>query len=1184
MHIKRRFTKAGQSPYQGVNFVKKDSKITEFDGTVVFEANDILIPESFSQVATDVMAQKYFRRAGVPEESVPVPEEGVPEWAQRRVPAEGTNFRGEVDAREAFDRLGLTWAYWGLKNGYFDDEENALAFADEVRHMMARQMVAPNSPQWFNTGLNWAYGIQGPPQGHWFVDPESAEMKPSTSAYERPQPHACFIQSVADDLVNQGGIMDLWTREARVFKYGSGTGSNFSSIRGDSEELSGGGQSSGLMSFLKIGDRAAGAIKSGGTTRRAAKMVILDADHPDIEEFVDWKVNEEQKVAALVTGAKITRRHLTSIFDLASDQSIGGTDVEKNKSLRKAIRLARADNVVEAVIVRVLDLVEQGLGQLDFAEFDLDWQGEAYQSVSGQNSNNSIRVTAEFLDAVRRDDSWDLTRRTDGNVSRTIRAKDLWSKVALAAWQSADPGVQYDSTINEWHTSPAGGRINGSNPCSEYMFLDDTACNLASLNLASFYDTTTKEFDIEGYEHGIRLWTIVLEISVLMAQFPSEAIARRSYDYRTLGLGYANLGALLMQKGVPYDSPEALAMSGTLTAIMTGCSYATSAEMASEIGPFPRYEENAENMMRVMRNHRRAAIAAPPDDYEQLSVLPMPINEIDADGKLLSSARKWWDTAVELGEAHGFRNAQTTLIAPTGTIGLLMDCDTTGVEPDFALVKFKKLAGGGFFRIINESVPLALNELGYSEQQIQEITQYTIGAHTLEGAPGINIGSLTTIGFESDDIQAVEDALVWAPHISVAFNTLVAREGFISKIGLNEDDSSVFGFDLLSAVGYSFEQITEANDYVNGRMTVEGAPYLEDGHLAVFDCANKCGDYGTRYIDPMAHVRMLAAAQPFLSGAISKTINMPAEATVMEVTEVYDEAASLGVKALALYRDGSKLSQPLSSDKSALLFGADEFEDTEEFTQAIVESAERLVGLGRGQREELPARRPGGYTQKATVGGHTIYLRTGDYPEVGRDGRPRLGEIFIDTAKDGAAFRSLMNCFATAVSVGLQHGVPLETFVDKFTFRAFEPAGIVQGHDRIKNARSIIDYIFRDLGVTYLGMDNLAHVPAIEAEIDETNTEVYSSEQSEAPDNISVLEFPATLPVIDEPKSEIPVPTATASNLVSDTGEPTLMAQQIEAKRYGFEGDACPMCGEFKMVRSGTCLKCVICGETTGCS
>ena len=1184
MHIKRRFTKAGQSPYQGVNFVKKDSKITEFDGTVVFEANDILIPESFSQVATDVMAQKYFRRAGVPEESVPVPEEGVPEWAQRRVPAEGTNFRGEVDAREAFDRLGLTWAYWGLKNGYFDDEENALAFADEVRHMMARQMVAPNSPQWFNTGLNWAYGIQGPPQGHWFVDPESAEMKPSTSAYERPQPHACFIQSVADDLVNQGGIMDLWTREARVFKYGSGTGSNFSSIRGDSEELSGGGQSSGLMSFLKIGDRAAGAIKSGGTTRRAAKMVILDADHPDIEEFVDWKVNEEQKVAALVTGAKITRRHLTSIFDLASDQSIGGTDVQKNKSLRKAIRLARADNVVEAVIVRVLDLVEQGLGQLDFAEFDLDWQGEAYQSVSGQNSNNSIRVTAEFLDAVRRDDSWDLTRRTDGNVSRTIRAKDLWTKVALAAWQSADPGVQYDSTINEWHTSPAGGRINGSNPCSEYMFLDDTACNLASLNLASFYDTTTKEFDIEGYEHGIRLWTIVLEISVLMAQFPSEAIARRSYDYRTLGLGYANLGALLMQKGVPYDSPEALAMSGTLTAIMTGCSYATSAEMASEIGPFPRYEENAENMMRVMRNHRRAAIAAPPDDYEQLSVLPMPINEIDADGKLLSSARKWWDTAVELGEAHGFRNAQTTLIAPTGTIGLLMDCDTTGVEPDFALVKFKKLAGGGFFRIINESVPLALNELGYSEQQIQEITQYTIGAHTLEGAPGINIGSLTTIGFESDDIQAVEDALVWAPHISVAFNTLVAREGFISKIGLNEDDSSVFGFDLLSAVGYSFEQITEANDYVNGRMTVEGAPYLEDGHLAVFDCANKCGDYGTRYIDPMAHVRMLAAAQPFLSGAISKTINMPAEATVMEVTEVYDEAASLGVKALALYRDGSKLSQPLSSDKSALLFGADEFEDTEEFTQAIVESAERLVGLGRGQREELPARRPGGYTQKATVGGHTIYLRTGDYPEVGRDGRPRLGEIFIDTAKDGAAFRSLMNCFATAVSVGLQHGVPLETFVDKFTFRAFEPAGIVQGHDRIKNARSIIDYIFRDLGVTYLGMDNLAHVPAIEAEIDETNTEVYSSEQSEAPDNISVLEFPATLPVIDEPKSEIPVPTATASNLVSDTGEPTLMAQQIEAKRYGFEGDACPMCGEFKMVRSGTCLKCVICGETTGCS
>jgi ribonucleoside-diphosphate reductase alpha chain len=1184
MKINRRFTKSGQSPYEGVSFVKRDSRITEFDGTMVFEAKDISMPESFSQVATDVMAQKYFRRAGVPSETTAIAEEGIPEWAQRREPAAGSTFGGETDARQSFDRLGLTWAYWGLKNNYFDSDEDALAFADEVRHMMARQMVAPNSPQWFNTGLHWAYGIEGPSQGHWFVDPESAEMRPSTSAYERPQPHACFIQSVADDLVNQGGIMDLWTREARVFKYGSGTGSNFSSIRGDSEGLSGGGQSSGLMSFLKIGDRSAGAIKSGGTTRRAAKMVILDADHPDIEEFIEWKVKEEQKVAALVTGSKITRRHLAEIFKLASDDEIGGIDVTENKALRKAIRSARADSVVESVISRVLDFVEQGYIDVDFDEFDLDWQGEAYQTVSGQNSNNSIRVTADFLDAVRRDDSWDLIRRTDGEVSKTIRARDLWSKVALAAWQSADPGVQYDSTINEWHTTPAGGRINGSNPCSEYMFLDDTACNLASLNLASFYDADTKTFDIPAYEHGIRLWTIVLEISVLMAQFPSEAIARRSYDYRTLGLGYANLGALLMQKGVAYDSPEALAFAGTLTAIMTGCSYATSAEMAGELGAFPRYEQNDGAMLRVMRNHRRAAYSSPADDYEELSVLPVAINESDANPQLLEASRKWWDYAVELGEKHGYRNAQTTLIAPTGTIGLLMDCDTTGVEPDFALIKFKKLAGGGFFRIINESVPAALKELGYTEIEVNDIVQYAIGSHSINNSPHINRQSLSELGLSEFDLEKVEEALVWAPHVSVAVNTLVTESELMNALGISSDDSSVPGFDLLSALGFDAGEIVQANDYINGRMTVEGAPHLRDEHLAVFDCANKCGDYGTRYIEAMAHVRMLAAAQPFLSGAISKTINMPTEATVGEVTEVYDEAARLGVKALALYRDGSKLSQPLSSDKSMLLSGGEEFEDTEEFTQAIVESAERLIGLRRGHREDLPSRRPGGYTQKAMVGGHTIYLRTGEYPETGPDGRPRLGEIFIDTAKDGAAFRSLMNCFATAVSVGLQYGVPLETFVDKFTFRAFEPAGLVQGHDRIKNARSIIDYIFRDLGVTYLGMENLAHVPEVEADEQSTaihaELEALSPDLIEEPDNISVLEFPARIPMVDEPVT--PVVSSGGSDL--STVESTLLAQQTEAKRYGFEGDACAMCGEFKMVRSGTCLKCMVCGETTGCS
>ena len=1255
MRIDRRFTTAGQDPYEGVRFASRDSRIVNPDGSAVFEAADVTMPADWSQVAVDIMAQKYFRKTGVAGDLAPVEEDGVPSWLWRAEPASAEagaedGLGGETDARQVFHRLAGTWAYWGWKHGYFDAEEDARAFYDELVFMMATQRAAPNSPQWFNTGLHWAYGIAGPAQGHSFVDPVTGDLSRSTSAYERPQPHACFIQSVADDLVGDGGIMDLWTREARIFKYGSGTGSNFSDIRGENEPLSGGGKSSGLMSFLKIGDRAAGAIKSGGTTRRAAKMVIVDADHPDVEQFIDWKASEEQKVAALVTGSKTIRKRLRAVVEATAD----GLDPADNRRLRRAVSRARRDAVPEAYVQRVLQLVGQDAEVIDFTEFDTDWQGEAYQTVSGQNANNSVRVTADFLDAVREDREWNLVRRTDGEVAKTLPARALWDRIALAAWQSADPGVQYDTTINEWHTAPAGGAIRGSNPCSEYMFLDDTACNLASLNLLRFYDEETRTFDTEAYTHASRLWTIVLEISVLMAQYPSPAIAQLSHDYRTLGLGYANLGALLMVQGIPYDSPQALAQTGAYTALLTGVSYATSAEMARELGPFPEYNANREAMLRVIRNHRRAAHDAPEGAYEGLTALPRGLDAVNCPEPLVEAAREAWDDALALGEAHGFRNAQTTLIAPTGTIGLLMDCDTTGVEPDFALVKFKKLAGGGYFRIINESVPSALRALGYGPREVDDIVGYCAGTGGLEGAPHINRHTLAELGFTRRVLDTIDSSLVSAFDITFAFNRWVLGDDFCRDVlGLTDEQLADPSLSILEALGFTRAQIEEANDFITGRATIEGAPHLREEHYAVFDCANRCGRYGTRFIEPMAHVRAMAAAQPFLSGAISKTINMPEDATVQDVVAVYDAGADMMLKALALYRDGSKLSQPLA----ATVFDewAEEDEDFDDLDGAAptdeaaltpemaVEEAERIlralptrdarevvrraVGLLRGERVSLPSRR-NGFAQKARVGGHTIYLHTGEF----EDGS--LGELFISMSKDGAAFRSLMNCFAIAVSIGLQHGVPLEAYVDSFLFTKFEPNGMVTGNDRIHMATSIIDYVFRELAVTYLGRNDVAHIGQVDLSSTSTAEEEYDASvfaDAEAPSsNGATIEAAPALPepnaelvvpiaggadVADAPVADPPAPaasapapaaprtpepsaeaasaaapspapatpTATATSTVplqmSDTATRTLQARQM-----GFEGDPCPECGQMMMVRNGTCLKCVSCGATSGCS
>ncbi len=1180
MKIDRRFTSRRQNPYEGITFVKRSSEIRNPDGSTVFKLENIDVPEAWSQLAIDILAQKYFRKAGVPQRD------------QNGQPAIGPDGKsvlgGEQDARQVFERMAGCWTHWGKSYGYFKTPDDAESFHDEMCYMLAHQMAAPNSPQWFNTGLHYAYGLSGPAQGHYYVDPKTQEVVKATNAFEHPQPHACFIQSIEDDLVNENGIMDLWVREARLFKYGSGTGTNFSKLRGDGEGLSGGGKSSGLMSFLKIGDRAAGAIKSGGTTRRAAKMVCLDLDHPDIEEFIDWKVIEEQKVAAMVTGSKICAQRLNAV--LKACHTVDGEDAfrldldqKTNPVLREALASARRDLVSEAYIQRMFSYAQQGFTHFVFHEYDTNWDGKAYQTVSGQNSNNSVRIPNEFFAALETDGDWQLKRRTSGKVWKTVKARELWDRIAWAAWICADPGTQYDTTINEWHTCPEDGRINASNPCSEYMFLDDTACNLASLNLTKFY-TADGQFELEHFRHAVRLWTIALEISVLMASFPSRSIAEKSYQFRTLGLGYANLGTVLMRQGIPYDSPKALAICGAITSIMTGEAYGTSAEMAAELSPFSGYANNREHMLRVIRNHRRAAYQAPQAEYEHLTIAPMGIRPEHCPPDMLLAARRAWDHALELGTAYGYRNAQVTVIAPTGTIGLVMDCDTTGIEPDFALVKFKKLAGGGYFKIINQSLPMALATLGYTDQQAQDVVRYCVGAQTLKGAPFINHDTLRQKGFDDAALDRLESSLGQAFEIQFAFNKFTLGEAFcVEKLGLTEAQLNEISVNMLKTLGFTQEEIAAANDFCCGTMTVEGAPYLKAEHLAVFDCANRCGRIGQRSIAVDAHIRMMASAQPFISGAISKTINMPADATLEDVKAAYLLAWKSMVKAVALYRDGSKLSQPLSASTDS----GKAVEATTSVMGMAEKITERVLVRYLAKRRSLPSRRSG-YTQKAIVGGHKLYLRTGEY----EDGT--VGEIFLDMHKEGAAFRSLMNCFAIAISLGLQHGVPLEEFVEAFVFTRFEPNGPVKLNDRIKMSTSIIDYIFRELAVTYLDRYDLAQVKEEDLRMDSMKKDDMDPECSEEEADLDAL---AKSSVLTE---HLPIRRNSGKGNGHGNGNGHSVARQVEitretltlteiknakdAKVKGYEGDPCPECKQFTMVRNGTCLKCVTCGATSGCS
>jgi ribonucleoside-diphosphate reductase alpha chain len=1108
LQFERRFTKEETNVFDQFEYDYRTSVIKNPTGETVFEMNNVEVPKQWSQIATDIIAQKYFRKAGVPQ-------------------ADGTTGR-ETSAKEVAHRMANCWKVWGERYGYFASAKDATIFYEELVYSILNQSCVPNSPQWFNTGLHESYGITGAAQGHYYVDPIDSVLKKSTNAYERPQPHACFILSVNDELVNDGGIMDLWVREARIFKYGSGVGTNFSQIRGGGEKLSGGGTSSGLMSFLKIGDRAAGAIKSGGTTRRAAKMVCLDLDHPEIMEFINWKVEEEKKVAALVA-----------------------------------------------------------------AGYDNSYEGEAYMTVAGQNSNNSIRIPNEFFKVLAEDGDWELKARTDGRTMKKIPAREVWNQVAYAAWRCADPGTQYDTTINEWHTCPKGGRINASNPCSEYMFLDNTACNLASINLRKFFNEENNTLDVEGLEYISRLWTVVLEISVLMAQFPSKEVAQLSYDYRTLGLGFANLGTILMISGIAYDSEEARAIAGSVSAIMTGISYKTSAEMASFLGTFAKYEENKEDMLRVMRNHRAAAYDAD-EAYVGLSVSPIGIKAKYCPDYLLKSATKAWDAAVQMGEKYGYRNAQTTVIAPTGTIGLVMDCDTTGVEPDFALVKFKKLSGGGYFKIINGAVPNALKTLGYSAKEIDAIIKYAVGAASFEGAPFINNQTLSAKGFTAEEITKLNAAAKAAFEIGFVFNRFSLGDACLQRLGFTEEQYSDWSFNMLEGLGFTEDEITAANDYICGTMTVEGAPFLKDEHLAVFDCANKCGKKGERYIHAHGHIRMMAACQPFLSGAISKTINLPHEATVEEIADCYKMSWELGLKANALYRDGSKLSQPLSTKSDKKKKSDTDTEETKA-EEIVAETAEsNIVDLSKlsvdelldevnrrmtastdttlkrqlsriVERKSLPAKRRG-FTQKARVGGQVIFLRSGEY----NDGT--LGEIFVDLYKEGSTVRSLMNCFAIAISVGLQYGVPLEEFVEKFVFTKFEPSGMVD-HPNIKTTTSLVDFVFRALAYEYLGRTDLVHV-LDKPEVGNTGDDKELSFMGQ-PELSSVH--------VTAPSTNA---TSTPAHKVQRTAvkaEAGLDAVNAAAKNMQSDAPACNTCGHIT-IRSGTCYKCLNCGNSMGCS
>ena len=938
LSVKRFFTSPGVHPFDAVEWEVRDARIGHGD-RVAFEQKDVEFPMSWSQNATNIVAQKYFR-------------------GQIGHPAR------ERSVKQMIARVAGTIAGWGRERGYFAADEDSEAFEHELMHILLHQMAAFNSPVWFNVGFE-----------------------------ESPQCSACFILSVDDTMES---ILDWNTKEGMIFRGGSGSGINLSNIRGSMEPLAKGGTASGPVSFMRGADSWAGTIKSGGKTRRAAKMVVLDVDHPDIREFIWCKAKEEDKAAALRD-----------------------------------------------------------------AGFDMSIDGDGFKSIQYQNANNSVRVTDEFMRAVEEDGQWELIARSTGEpVGEPVSARELMREIAEAAWRCADPGMQYDTTINRWHTSPNSGRINASNPCSEYMHVDDSACNLASLNLMKFRrpDGT---LDVESFEHAVDIVLLAQEIVVSPSSYPTEGIGVNARAFRQLGLGYANLGAYLMSNGMPYDSDSGRGTAAAITALMTGRAYRESAKVAAALGPYERYEENHDAHNHVMEMHRDAAYAI--------------ADETCVDSGLLAAARRSWDEAVELGGRHGYRNAQATVLAPTGTISFLMDCDTTGVEPDFSLVKFKELVGGGQMTIVNRTVPLALQTLGYSEQQIEQIEAYLAEHGTILGAPGLN-----------------------------------------------------------------------------------------EEHLPVFDVA-----VGERAISHMGHLKMMGAVQPFISGAISKTVNLPQEATVEDIGDAYMQAWRLGIKALAIYRDGSKTAQALRTDAGTQPEGLGQGAETPADVEEIVEAAVSKALAEAGPRRKRMPRERQSITHKFSIGGHEGYITAGMY----EDGS--IGEIFLtDIGKEGSTLRGMMNSFATAISIALQYGVPLETLVRKFSYMRFEPEGIT-GNPEIPFAKSMPDYIMRWLASRFLDTDAQEDLGILTPEVRARKAAQETIQSMGASDTAG--------PSVEDGPAGNPQDSAGNGGANAPTTALTDSPPVVPARLQGLDlGPACSQCGGM-MQRTGSCYTCSSCGNNTGC-
>ena len=1089
--ITRHFTTAGDDPFASFTFVTRASRIGTTGGGSVFDMSAVEVPDTWDQVATDILASKYFRKTGVPQ----CDDTGAP-----RLDEAGNQVLGsETSIKQTALRLANAWRIWGERGGYFATPADAAAYRDEMAYMLTAQMAAPNSPAWFNVGIFEAYGIIQDPDGSWYYDGDAELAKESTHRYERAAVNACFISRVDDQLVGPGSIFEFAEREARLFAQGSGSGANLSYIRADGEKLSAGGTSSGVLSFMKVLDAAAGAIKSGGATRRAAKMVILDAEHPEVEAYIWAKAHEEKKAAALIA-----------------------------------------------------------------AGYEAGYEGEAVRTVAYQNANHSVRITPGFMAVMEADGEWNLINRTDGAVNKTIKARQLWREIAEAAWECADPGLQFDDIINDWNTVADTERLRGTNPCSEYVHVDDTACNLASFNLVSFYDDETATFDAAAFEYAVRLWTLTLEIHVSMSHYPARVIAERSYEHRTLGLGYANLGALLMRAGLAYDSEEARAAMGAITALMHNRAYATSAEMAAASEPARAWGPNRHSMARVAHNHRRAAYgtlaaARGVGPYEGLTVAPAGINHgtlaatpfANLTEPLLAAA----DAAVA-GVETGYRNMQVSVLAPTGTISLVMGCDTSGVEPDFALVKLKKLAGGGYMRIINASVAPALAHLGYSAAEMNRIMAHALGTQTLAGNAPVNAAALLIKGVPADVLAKVEAALADVSDLTWAFAPhIVGDEEYARVAGGATGGTPADGAAYLVALGFTPADVAQASTRICGHLTVEGAADLRPEHYGVFDCAVECGD-GSRSIAWGGHVAALAAVSPHISGAISKTVNLPNSATIEDIERAHATAYAKGVKCVAIYRDGSKVAQPLNSA------GNDELVSLEG-TDLLALLPVPTPGMSPSEYygdHPVPRFRPPnprfGPTWRLEIGGEEVYLRVNTYP----DGSP--AEVFLDWGRQGSTLRGMTAALSIAISHALQRGMALEDLVKSFRGQTFEPNGIVSGHDGLKMASSVTDAVARILGHYFLNRDELVQVPG-----GLTAKDVYFGPRAAL--SAGDLE-PAPAPV---------APAAALSDVDVDK------AQAIVARGEGVRlfGETCSNCGSSHLIQAGSCKCCGECGQTSGC-